>query len=303
MAGNDEVREEAEQERMIRLPDGGWMPRLGQGTWKMGEDDRQRAGEVKGLRRGIAMGISMIDTAEMYADGRAESIAGDAIEGTDRNKLVLVSKVYPENANVHRIYSSLVRTLRLMQTDYLDMYLLHWRGEADLAEVVWCMEDLKDKGLIRRWGVSNFDVQDMEDLMRVPDGAGCCVNQVLYNLGSRGIEYDLMPWQRARGIPFMAYCPVGQAGGLVTQDGVSKAALMQDENVRRAAEKLGLSVVQLLLAFVMRHPDMAAIPKAVQPVHIEENCAAASVKLPEEILEVLDRSFPAPASKIPMEKY
>ena len=168
------------------------MPRLGQGTWQMGEDDEQYHRKVEGLRHGIREGIRMLDTAEMYADGKAENITGNAIRDFCREDLYVVSKVYPQNANRHRIYSSLERSLKLLGTNYLDLYLLHWREDADLAEVVYCMENLKRQGKIRRWGVSNFDVQDMEDLMKVPDGKNCCVNQVLYNLGCRGIEYDLI---------------------------------------------------------------------------------------------------------------
>jgi diketogulonate reductase-like aldo/keto reductase len=165
------------------------------------------------------------------------------------------------------------------------------------------MEELKEQGKIRRWGVSNFDVQDMEDLWRVPDGHRCCVNQVLYNLGSRGIEYDLIPWQREKSIPFMAYCPVGRAGALVTQDHVSKERMARDENVRAVAERHNCSIVQVLLAFVLRLQDMAAMPKAVGFDHIEENWAVRDICLTEEDLDRLSRSFPAPTEKVPMEKY
>lgn len=237
----------------ILLPDGSSMSKLGQGTWQMGEDDEKLQREVDGLKHGIEIGIDLIDTAEMYADGKAENIVGNAIQDFDREKVYLLSKVYPENANRHRIYSSVQRSLKLMNADYLDMYLLHWREDADLAEVVYCMEDLKDKGHIKRWGVSNFDVEDMEDLWKVTDGKNCAINQVLYNLGSRGIEYDLMPWQREHGVPFIAYGPVGQAGAQVTQDGVSKAALMGDKNVNEVAKRHNASVVQILLALSLIH--------------------------------------------------
>jgi len=287
----------------ILLPDGSYIPRMGQGTWQMGEDDAQYQREVDGLRHGIQEGLCMIDTAEMYADGKAENIAGDAAKHFAREDLYVVSKVYPQNANRHRIYSSLERSLKLLGTDYLDLYLLHWREDADLAEVVFCMEDLKRQGKIRRWGVSNFDVNDMEDLMAVPDGKNCCVNQVLYNLGCRGIEYDLIPWQRERKIPIMAYSPVGQAGALVTQDGVSKQMLMTDQNVAEVAKRHGITKVQLLLAFVLQQPDVIAIPKAVSFDHIDENIAALDVKLTEADLEQLAASFPIPDHKIAMEKY
>ena len=287
----------------ILLPDGSYIPRMGQGTWQMGEDDEKYRQEVDGLRYGIQQGLRMIDTAEMYADGKAESIAGDAMKHFARDDLYVVSKVYPKNANRHRIYSSLERSLKLLGTDYLDLYLLHWREDADLAEVVFCMEDLKRNGKIKRWGVSNFDVNDMEDLMAVADGKNCCVNQVLYNLGCRGIEYDLIPWQRERNIPIMAYSPVGQAGALVTQGGVPKQMLMTDPNVEEVAKRHGMTKVQLLLAFVLQQPDVIAIPKAVSFDHIDENIAALDVKLTEEDLEQIAASFPMPDHKIEMEKY
>lgn len=289
--------------QQILLPDGSYMPKLGQGTWLMAEDDQKQEREICGLRHGLELGIEMIDTAEMYAEGKAELLTGHAIKGFERSHIHLISKVYPQNANRSHIYSSLERSLKLLGTDYLDTYLLHWREDADLAEVVYCMEDLKDKGMIRRWGVSNFDVEDMEDLFKVPDGDKCCVNEVLYNLGSRGIEFDLLQWQRERNIPFIAYGPVGQAGAMVTQDGVSKEQLMTDENVLEVARRKGISVVQLLLAFVLRLDDFAAIPKAVSFHHIEENFAAANVTLSQEDIQQLSQSFPAPDHKIPMEKY
>ena len=287
----------------VQLPDGSSMQKLGQGTWKMGEDDRKAEKEVAGLQYGIDLGLSMIDSAEMYADGKAEMIAGRAIQRYDRKDIYLISKVYPQNACREHIYSSLDRSLKLLGTDYLDMYLLHWREDADLSEVVYLMEELKEKGKIRRWGVSNFDVADMEDLWKVPDGNKCCVNQILYNLGTRGIEYDLLQWQREKQVPFMAYTPVGQAGALVTEAGVSKEALMSDKNVLEVAEKHGISVVQLLLAFVLRLDDMIAIPKAVSPEHIDENAPALDIVLTDEDLEQLSASFPAPTEKKPMEKY
>lgn len=287
----------------LLLPDGSFMPRMGQGTWQMGEDDENMQREVEGLRYGIKIGLNLLDSAEMYADGRAENIAGHAIRDFDRETVYLLSKVYPENANRHRIYSSIERSLKMLETDYLDMYLLHWREDADLSEVVYCMEDLKEKGKIRRWGVSNFDVADMEDLWKVPDGKNCCVNQVLYNLGSRGIEYDLIPWQREKQVPIMAYSPVGQAGALVTQDGVSKAALMKDRNVEEVAKRHNASIVQILLAFVLQQRDVAAIPKAVSFPHIEENARALDIRLSEADMEQLGASFPPPTKKVLMEKY
>ena len=287
----------------ILLPDGSHMPRLGQGTWQMAEDDSKSEREIAGLRHGFDLGFRLIDSAEMYADGKSELLVGKALKGYRREDQYIVTKVLPENANRKRIYSSLDRSLTLLGTDYADLYLLHWRGDTDLSEFVACMENLKSKGKIRRWGVSNFDVQDMEDLWKVPDGRNCCMNQILYNLGSRGVEYDLVPWQRERGIPFMAYCPVGQAGALVTQDRVSKEMMVKDPNVRAVAERHGCSIVQVLLAFVLRLEDFAAMPKAVGFEHIEENYAVKEITLTEEDIEQLSRSFPAPTEKVPMEKY
>ena len=287
----------------ILLPDGSFMPRLGQGTWQMAEDDTREEREIAALRHGFDLGFRLIDSAEMYANGKSELLVGKALEGYRREDQFIVTKVLPENANRKRIFSSLNRSLKLLGTDYIDLYLLHWRGDADLSETVACMEEIKATGKIRRWGVSNFDVQDMEDLWRIPDGKNCCVNQILYNLGSRGAEYDLIPWQRERGIPFMAYCPVGQAGALITQDRVSKEMMVKDPNVRAVAEKHACSIVQVLLAFVLRLEDFAAMPKAVGFDHIEENFAVRQISLTEEDIDRLSRSFPAPKEKIPMEKY
>ncbi len=290
------------QENLL-LPDGSRMPRLGQGTWQMAEDDTKAEREIAGLRHGFDLGFRMIDTAEMYANGKSELLVGKALQGYRREEQFIVTKVLPENANRRRIRSSLDRSLALMGTDYVDLYLLHWRADTDLSEMAACMESLKESGKIRRWGVSNFDVQDMEDLWRVPDGHRCCVNQILYNLGSRGVEYDLIPWQRERKVPLMAYCPVGQAGALVTEDRVSKEAMVRDANVRAVAERHGCSIVQVLLAFVLRLEDMAAMPKAVGFGHIEENYAVKGIVLTEEDLGQLSESFPAPTEKVRMEKY
>ena len=289
------------KKEFVLLPDGSNMPKLGQGTWHMGENDQNMEREVKGLQHGISLGLNLIDTAEMYADGKAENIVGNAIRNLKREDLYLVSKVYPWNATKEHMYSSIERTLKLMGTDYLDMYLWHWHEDEDMAEAVYCFEDLKAQGKIKRWGVSNFDVADMEELWSVPDGDKCCVNQVMYNLGSRGIEFDLFQWQRERNVPFMAYCPVGQAGALVTEAGISKAMLMNDKNVVEIARSKGISVIQLLLAWVLRQPDVVAIPKAVGLDHIEENVEASNIVLTDEELALLDESFPAPTSKVVLE--
>lgn len=277
------------------LPDGRHMPRLGQGTWRMGEDDGKRDSEVEALRFGISLGMNLIDSAEMYADGQAEDVAGEAIKTMERDHVFLVSKVYPENANRHNIYQSCNQSLKRFGVETLDLYLLHWREDADLAEVAYCMESLVDQKKIKGWGVSNFDTFDMEDLWKVPDGNKCAVNQVLYNLGSRGIEYDLMPWQRERNIPFMAYCPVAQGASL-------REELLEDKHVREVAAKYDATPMQILLSFVLRHKDMSAIPKAVERAHIRQNAAASGIQLTEDDVAWLSKSFPAPTHKMEMEK-
>ena len=187
---------------------------IGQGTWYLGEDPDRFDAECSALRAGVEAGMNLIDTAEMYGDGAAEELVGRAIQGLDRDKLFLVSKVYPFNAGRGDIRVSCEDSLMRMKTDHLDLYLLHWRGSVPLAETVECMEELKEDGLIRAWGVSNLDTDDMQELFAQPDGTHCAANQVLYNVGSRGIEYDLLPLMRQHQIPVMAYCPLAQAGRL-----------------------------------------------------------------------------------------
>lgn len=289
-------------QKQILLSDGSYMPKLGQGTWMMGIDDTKAAREIEALQYGIDLGMNMIDTAELYGEGKAENIAGNAIKKYNREDIYIVSKVVPENASKKHMYSSLECSLKLLGTDYLDMYLLHWRADADIAEVVYIMEDLKDQGKIKRWGVSGFEIEDMEELWTIPDGKNCCVNQVLYNLGCRGIEYDLIPWAKENNVAIMAYSPVGRTGRLVTKAGLRKTNLMDDPNVLEIAKRKGISVVQLLLAFAMRLDNVIAIPKAVGRDHIEENAAASSIILTDEEIEQLSRSFPAPTEKTPLER-
>jgi len=279
----------------LTLPDGRQMPRLGQGTWRMGEDDAKRQIEVDALRYGLKLGMGLIDSAEMYADGQAEDVAGEAITVVNRNDVFLVSKVYPENADRSHIFHACQQSLNRFRVESLDLYLLHWRENADLSEVVFCMEQLVSQGKIKGWGVSNFDTADMEDLWKVPDGDKCAVNQVLYNLGSRGVEFDLMPWQRERNIPFMAYCPVAQGAELKTE-------LLSDRRVHEVAAKYEKTPMQILLSFVLRHHDMAAIPKAVERGHIKQNAATRDIQLNDDDIAWLSKSFPAPTMKMEMEK-
>lgn len=274
----------------VALPDGTEAPRLGQGTWHLSERASRRDSELEALRLGIRLGMTLIDTAEMYGEGRSESLVGEAIRGISRESLFLVSKVYPHNAGRGRIFESCKNSLRRLGTDYLDLYLLHWRGSVPLAETVACMEELTAQGLIRRWGVSNFDTDDMEELWNTPGGNRCAVNQVLYHLGSRGVEYDLLPWMRKRRVPLMAYCPIAQGGSL-------RRGLFENPSVLRVAGAHGATPAQVLLSFVTRGGDVVAIPKAGTPQHTLENAGAGLLELSESDLSALSAAFPAPKRK------
>lgn len=281
-------------DKMLKLPDGGKMPALGQGTWHMGDRQDVRAQEIESLRTGIELGMTLLDTAEMYGEGASEHMLGEAIAPFEREKLFLISKVYPWNADRENIFTSCENSLKRLGTDYLDLYLLHWPGSVPLAETVACMEQLVKQGKIRRWGVSNFDMDGMERLWNVPDGDKCAVDQVLYHLGSRGVEYDLLPWLRERGVPMMAYCPVAQGGAL-------RRRLLEDKTVQKVAAAHDISLMQLLLAFVLHQDGVAAIPKAAKPVHTQENAAAADIRLSGEELRELNEAFPPPAHKVPLD--
>lgn len=269
-------------------------PAIGQGTWYMGENTRLRHKEVDALRAGVDLGLTLIDTAEMYADGGAEEVVGEALQGGLRDKVFLVSKVYPWNAGGKKAIAACEASLRRLKTEVLDLYLLHWRGNYSLAETVEVMETLIAQGKIRRWGVSNLDHSDMQELMRVRGGDACATNQVLYHLGSRGIEYDLLPWCQQRAMPVMAYCPLAQAGRL--RDG-----LLENSTVREIAAAHGVSVAQILLAWLISHQGVIAIPKASSVAHVQENAAALNITLSSEELIRLDNAFPAPGRKTPLD--
>ncbi|MFE4109780.1 aldo/keto reductase [Kosakonia sp. YIM B13611] len=269
-------------------------PAIGQGTWYMGENVRLRQKEVDALRAGIDLGLTLIDTAEMYADGGAEEVVGEALQGGLRDKVFLVSKVYPWNAGGKKAIAACEASLRRLKTEVLDLYLLHWRGHYSLAETVEVMETLIAQGKIRRWGVSNLNYSDMQELMRVRGGDACATNQVLYHLGSRGIEYDLLPWCQQQAIPVMAYCPLAQAGRL--RDG-----LLENSAVREIAAAHNVSAAQILLAWVISHQGVIAIPKASSVVHVQENAEALNITLSSEELVRLDNAFPAPGRKTPLD--
>jgi len=279
---------------MLKLKDGSSIDRIGQGTWKMGENPNSRESEIKALKKGLELGMTLIDTAEMYGDGRTESLIGEAIADYPRQKLYLISKVYPFHAGKGKIFESCDASLKRLGIDYLDMYLLHWRGNIPLSETVACMEELVKRGKIRRWGVSNFDLSDMEELLAVKNGEKCTINQVLYHLGSRGIEYDLIPWQQEKGIPVMAYCPIAQAGNL-------KCALKNSAVLEEIARKYGATIYQILLSFVLANGNVIAIPKASKAGHVKENYEALKIKLDEKDIEKLNLEFPAPKRKVPLD--
>jgi len=273
--------------RTTKLPSGKQVPILGQGTWHMGEDRNRRADEIAALKLGVDLGMTLIDTAEMYASGGAEEVVRDAIAG-QRDEIFLVSKVLPSNASRAGVVRSCEASLRRLGTDRIDLYLLHWRGGVPLAETVTAFEALKRDGKIGSWGVSNFDTEDMEELAGLGGGEDVQTNQILYNLTSRGIEYDLLPWSQQRGIPLMAYSPVDQG------------RLDRNRRLDGIAERHGATPSQIALAWVLRQKGVIAIPKAVEPDHIRQNRAALDIDVSEADLAELDRLFPPPARKEPL---
>lgn len=279
--------------RSVKLKDGTLVPQLGQGTWYIGDEPSKRKDEIATLRLGVELGMSLIDTAEMYGDGRSESLVGEAIEGI-RDRVFLVSKVYPHNAGRDRLARSCEDSLKRLKTDRLDLYLLHWRGRVPFSETIEGMEKLVEAGKILRWGVSNLDTADMKELLSLAGGTHCVTNQVLYHLGSRGIEYDLLPWQREHRMPIMAYSPMAQAGSL-------RRGLVENEVVRTIADRHGIKPLQLLLAWCIRDGDVIAIPKASTEAHVLENAAAGTIPLTEEDLRRLDDVFPKPTRKVPLD--
>ena len=269
------------------------LPAIGQGTWFMGENASLRRQEVTALRAGIDLGLTLIDTAEMYAEGGAEKVVGEAIRG-QREKVFLVSKVYPWNAGGKEMVSACEGSLRRLGTETLDLYLLHWRGNFALAETVEAMEKLIAQGKIRHWGVSNLDVDDMRELWQVNGGRACAANQVLYHLASRGIEHSLLPWCQRQTMPVMAYCPLAQAGRL-------RSGLLAHPQVQAVADAHGVTAAQVLLAWVIQHPGVMAIPKAATVAHVEENAAARQIRLTAEDMTKLNDAFPAPVGKVPLD--
>lgn len=263
-------------------------PRLGQGTWSMGDSAARRAEELAALREGIALGLTLIDTAEMYGDGRAESLVGEAIAGR-RDELFLVTKVLPSNASRKGVVRSCESSLGRLKTDRVDLYLLHWMGSHPLEETLRGFEDLLAAGKVRSWGVSNLDPAEMKKLVRLPGGKACVANQVLYNLSRRGIEYDLLPWCAKKKICVMAYSPVEQG------------RILGNQVLRQEAQRLGATPAQVALAWTLRKPNVVCIPKAATVAHVRENRKALDLELDGAALAALDQAFPAPQGAQPLE--
>ena len=276
--------------RTVQLPSGEQIPALGQGTWRMAENPGKRDEELRALRLGLDLGLTLIDTAEMYADGAAEELVAEAIEGR-RDEVFLVSKVLPSNASRHGTIEACERSLKRLRTDRIDLYLLHWRGRHPLADTVEAFTELKESGKIRHWGVSNFDARDLAELITVAGGDEVETDQVLYNLSRRQAEFELLPWCRDRRLPLMAYSPV------------DRGALVRNDVVVEVAEKHGATPAQVALAWVLRHDDVCAIPKASTHEHVRENARALELRLDNEDLKLLDEEFPPPSAARPLDLY
>jgi diketogulonate reductase-like aldo/keto reductase len=278
--------------RTLRLPSGRLIPVLGQGTWGMGEDRSKRQAEIAALHLGLDLGMTLIDTAEMYGEGGAEEVVGEAIAGR-RAEVFLVSKVYPHNATQRGAIEACGRSLRRLKTSYLDLYLLHWRGTVPLVETFAAFQVLKQAGRIRDYGVSNFDQHDMEEATALPGGDEIITDQVLYNLRLRGIEWDLLPWCRERGIPTMAYSPIEHSPR-------EQQGMLDHPRLRLVAARHHATPAQIALAWLLQQEDLTVIPKASHTAHVRENRAALDLKLTNEDLMELDRAFPPPRRKMPL---
>jgi diketogulonate reductase-like aldo/keto reductase len=271
----------------VTFPDGAQLPALGLGTWRMGEDRRRAVRETAALASGLDLGMTLIDTAEMYGDGGAEEIVGSAIAGR-RREVFVVSKVYPQNAGRKSAIAACERSLGRLRIDCLDLYLLHWPGRIPLAETVAAFEQLRHDGRIARWGVSNFDGDAMRALWALPGGRACATNQVLYHLGDRGIEWDLLPWMRMHRMPLMAYCPLGEG------------RLLSDRKLAAIAARQGATAAQLALAWLIRQGDVMAIPQSSDLAHVRDNRAAADIVLDAAAGAALEAAFPSPSGPSPL---
>lgn len=274
--------------KSVTLPSGKVVPALGQGTWEMGVNSGSRTAEIKSLRKGLDLGLTLIDTAEMYGDGECEKVVGEAIAGR-RGEVFLVSKVYPHNASRSGVKDACERSLRRLRTDRVDLYLLHWRGNIPLRETLDGFRDLQESGKIVSFGVSNFDVSDMQELFALNGGETVQTNQVLYNLNRRGIEWDLVPWQREHGVPIMAYSPI------------DKGRFSSNRKLRTFAKKHDMTPVQVALSWLLQQPDMIVIPKTSNLDRMNENIQAVDYELSGEQLQELDKIFPPPTAAGPLD--
>ena len=274
--------------KRVTLPDGTEVPALGQGTWMMAEGRGDRAAEIAAIRAGIDRGMTLIDTAEMYGDGASEELVGEAIAGR-RDGLFIVTKVLPSNASRIGTVNACERSLKRLGIDSIDLYLLHWRGGVPLEETVEAFEQLRAAGKIARWGVSNFDVDDLEELAETTDLHGCAANQVLYNPEHRGIEYDLLPFQHTARMPVMAYSPIGQGGRLLRSPALLSVAKRHDA-----------TPAQVAIAWALRQQGVIAIPKAGTPAHALQNAGAVKLTLTGEDIAEIDKAFPPPKRKQPL---
>lgn len=274
--------------RTLNLLSGQAIPILGMGTWRMGESAKHRQSEIAALRHGLDLGLTLIDTAEMYGEGGAEEVIAEAIRPR-RAEVFLVSKVYPHNASRQGAIAACERSLKRLNTDYLDLYLLHWRGSVPLAETLAAFQELKQAGKIRSYGVSNFDVADLQEASRCPGGNEIVTNQILYNLTRRGVELNVLPWCQKRGMPVMAYSPVEQG------------RLLDHPTLRAIAQERGVTTAQIAIAWLLHQENVIVIPKSSRIDHVEQNRAALDLKFSTAELATLNTAFPLPSKPVPLE--
>jgi diketogulonate reductase-like aldo/keto reductase len=274
--------------RTLKLASGQSIPVLGMGTWRMGENPRNRQSEIDALRHGLDLGLSLIDTAEMYGEGGAEEVIAQAVSDR-RSAVFLVSKVYPYNASRTGTIAACERSLKRLKTDYLDLYLLHWRGSIPLAETLEAFQTLQQAGKIRSYGVSNFDAEDMQAATHLKGGNGIVTDQVLYNLMRRGIEWDLLPWCRQREMPIMAYSPIEQG------------RLLNNRTLQAIAQERGVTTAQVAIAWLLHQERVIVMPKSSRIAHVEQNFAALNLQLNAEELAALDSAFPPPTKPVSLE--
>ncbi|WP_210617489.1 aldo/keto reductase [Mammaliicoccus lentus] len=280
---------------MVNIKDMSIKP-IGLGTWKMGDDSNNHQDEIDAIQFAINQGANVIDTAEMYGDGASEELIGEAIQSYDREKLYIISKVHPQNASKDKVLTSIDNSLKRLRTDYIDLYLLHWKSQYPLEETISAFEEAKKLGKIKEWGVSNFDASDMKHLLSLPNGHECVANQVRYNIGDRGIEYDLKPFMRENNIALISYAPIARGDKLGKN--LTKSPVLLE-----LSRKYEVDVFQILLAWNIRDGHTLAIPKSSNKLHIENNMRASNIHLTEEDIQKIDSEFPPPTTKEPLALY